>query len=145
MTILISVTRVPECLIETQGYVSNRRQPRRAGFRASLMSLVLFVGTYVGAAAAEEFRLLASWSPAYVGHAEIAQRFIGQMERREDVDVAIRIIGPEAIPPFEQFQPAAAGLVDLLFTHGAYHVGESGIGVALDAVTADTASRRSSG
>ena len=109
------------------------------------MSLMFYACLFAGASEAEEFRLLSSWSPAYVGHAEIAQRFISQMEHRKDAIVTIRMLGPEAIPPFEQLQPAAAGLVDLLFTHGAYHVGETGIGVALDAVTADTDIRHSSG
>ena len=89
--------------------MSGRGNSRPSGFRATLISLVCLLWVYAEAAEAEEFRLLASWSPAYVGHAEIAKRFVSQLERREDVDITFPIIGPEAIPPFEQLQPAAAG------------------------------------
>jgi len=93
----------------------------------------------------EEFHLLSSWSPAYVGHAEIAGRFVSQLNRSSGGEIKVRITGPEAIPPFEQLQPAAAGLVDFLFTHGAYHIGESGIGMALNAIEADPLVLRTSG
>ncbi len=103
-----------------------------------LLVLVVNVG-------AEEFQLLSSWSPAYVGHAEIAGRFADQLTRSSNGDITVRITGPGAIPPFEQLQPAAAGLVDFLFTHGAYHIGESGIGMALNAIDGDPKALRASG
>ena len=53
--------------------------------------------------------------------------------------------GPETVPPFEQLQPVSSGLFDLLFTHGAYHLGETGMAFGMDAVKDDTAARRESG
>lgn len=106
---------------------------------------LLGIFVYVAPADAEEFHLLSSWSPAYVGHAEIAGRFVNQLKRSSNGEITVRITGPEAIPPFEQLQPAAAGLVDILFTHGAYHIGESGIGMALNAIEGDPQALRTSG
>ncbi|HCU89370.1 MAG TPA: C4-dicarboxylate ABC transporter substrate-binding protein, partial [Gammaproteobacteria bacterium] len=60
-------------------------------------------------------------------------------------EITVRITGPGAIPPFEQLQPTSAGLVDILFTHGAYHIGESGIGMALNAIESDPQALRKSG
>jgi len=107
----------------------------------------LFGGVITGVSVvgAEEFHLLSSWSPAYVGRAEIAERFVDQLKQKSEGEITVRITGPEAIPPFEQLQPVAAGLVDILFTHGAYHLGESGIGMALNAIEGDPQSLRSSG
>lgn len=105
------------------------------------------LGCFFAAASvdAEEFYLLSSWSPAYVGHAEIAGRFVDQLKRSSNSRITVRVIGPEAIPPFEQLQPTSAGLVDILFTHGAYHIGESGIGMALNAIESDPQALRKSG
>ena len=114
------------------------------GIRNSL-SCALGIFLCAASASAEEFHLLSSWSPAYVGHAEIAGRFADQLRRSSKGKITVRITGPEAIPPFEQLQPAAAGLVDLLFTHGAYHTGESGIGMALNAMTGEPQALRASG
>ena len=111
----------------------------------NLLYCVLAIFFCVATADAEEFHLLSSWSPAYVGHAEIAGRFVDQLRCSSNGDITVRITGPEAIPPFEQLQPAAAGLVDILFTHGAYHIGESGIGMALNAIEGDPQALRTSG
>jgi TRAP-type C4-dicarboxylate transport system substrate-binding protein len=53
--------------------------------------------------------------------------------------------GPETVSPFEQLQPVSAGLFDMLFTHGAYHLGETAMAFGMDAVKDDPAARRESG
>ena len=75
----------------------------------------------------------------------MAGRFIEQVTSETAGEIVINVIGPGAIPPFEQLEPVSAGLVDLLFTHGAYHLGETGIGMALDAIYAEPAELRNSG
>lgn len=92
-----------------------------------------------------ELRLLSSWSPAYIARPEVAGRFIEQVARSTNGRINISVLGPGAIPPFEQLEPVAAGLVELLFTHGAYHLGETGIGMALDAIDPDPLVRRDTG
>ncbi len=115
---------------------------RIAALSAGFFSLAVMDSKEVGA---DEFRLLSSWSQAYVGYAEIAGRFVNHVMHQSDGAITVRITGPEAIPPFEQLEPAAAGLFDILFTHGAYHLGESGVATALNAIEADPQTLRASG
>ena len=115
---------------------------RIAALSAGFLSLTVMDSKEVGA---DEFRLLSSWSQAYVGHAEIAGRFVKHVMHQSDGGITVRITGPEAIPPFEQLEPAVAGLFDILFTHGAYHLGESGVATALNAIEADPQTLRVSG
>jgi TRAP-type mannitol/chloroaromatic compound transport system substrate-binding protein len=115
---------------------------RIAALSAGFLSLTVMDSKEVGA---DEFRLLSSWSQAYVGHAEIAGRFVKHVMHQSDGGITVRITGPEAIPPFEQLEPAVAGLFDILFTHGAYHLGESGVATALNAIEADPQTLRASG
>jgi TRAP-type mannitol/chloroaromatic compound transport system substrate-binding protein len=53
--------------------------------------------------------------------------------------------GPETVPPFEQLQPVATGVFQMLFTHAIYHYGTTGLAVGLDAVRGDLEARRKSG
>jgi TRAP-type C4-dicarboxylate transport system substrate-binding protein len=57
----------------------------------------------------------------------------------------LNIMGPDVVPMLEQFQPVQSGVFDLLFTHTAYHLGATGIGLALEATTADPTKRRETG
>jgi TRAP-type C4-dicarboxylate transport system substrate-binding protein len=49
------------------------------------------------------------------------------------------------VPPFEQLQPVIAGAFQMLFTHGIYHYGQTGISTGLDAVRGTIEERRASG
>ena len=89
--------------------------------------------------------MLSSWTPAYIGVAEMAERYAGYVSATSGGALNIDLTGPEAVPPFEQLQPVAVGLFDLLFTHGAYHFGTTGVGMAMDAVRGNPAKRRESG
>jgi TRAP-type C4-dicarboxylate transport system substrate-binding protein len=55
------------------------------------------------------------------------------------------VSGPETVPPFEQLQPASTGVFQMLFTHGIYHYGTTGMAVGMDAVRGDLNARRNSG
>ena len=112
---------------------------------AAVGMVMIVAGVYPLATAAEELHLLSSWSPAYVGRPEIVGHYVDLLQRHAEGEMAVRVAGPETIPPFEQLEPVAAGLFDILFTHGAYHVGETGVGVALGAVKAGPELRRTSG
>ena len=57
----------------------------------------------------------------------------------------ISIMGPDVVPTNEQFQPVQSGVFDLLFTHTAYHMGTTAIGLTLEAVNSDPVKRRESG
>ncbi|MCC2097195.1 MAG: TRAP transporter substrate-binding protein DctP [Hyphomicrobiales bacterium] len=98
-----------------------------------------------GAVQAKDLRMLSSWSPANKGTYLSETTFMKLVKDVSKGKLAIKRSGPEAVPPFEQVQPVAAGVFDILITHGAYHAGTTGIGMALDVVNSDPKKRRESG
>ena len=96
-------------------------------------------------AEAQQLRLLTSWDSTYLGTEHIAKPFAEKVEQATGGEVTLMLSGPETVPPFEQLQPVQAGAFQLLFTHGAYHSGTTGIGMALDAVEPDPQRRRDTG
>ena len=94
---------------------------------------------------AQTLRLLSSWAendrPSYI-NGVIFQRHVKEVS---DGKLTISINGPEAVPPFEQLQPVSAGVFDILYTHGAYHVGSRGLALAADSIDVDLDKRRESG
>ena len=93
-------------------------------------------------AQAQTLRLLSSWAendrPSYI-NGVIFQRHVKEVS---DGKLTISINGPEAVPPFEQLQPVSAGVFDILYTHGAYHVGSRGLALAADSIDVDLDKRR---
>ena len=83
---------------------------------------------------AQTLRLLSSWAendrPSYI-NGLIFQKHVKEVS---DGKLTITINGPEAVPPFEQLQPVSAGVFDILYTHGAYHVGSRGLALAADSI-----------
>ena len=57
----------------------------------------------------------------------------------------VRISGTEVVPPFEQLQPVVAGVFDMLYTHGVYHMGGKGLSLVLDTIDMDPMKRREVG
>ena len=98
-----------------------------------------------GPVAAADFRLLVSWPAEYIGVDKLAERYVRRVEEASKSDLRFLILGPEAVPPFDQLTPVALGIFDLVFTHGGFHRDLTAMGIALDAVTADPASLREAG
>lgn len=98
-----------------------------------------------GPAAAQEFRMLSSWDQRYPGVRFMADVFIADVAKATNNKVTIRRSGPEVVPVMQQLQPTTAGAFQMLFTHGGYHAGITGIALALDAVAGDPEKRRQSG
>lgn len=96
-------------------------------------------------AEAKDFKLLHSWSSATDPNtAYILENFVPRIG--EVVEGSkILAFGPEAVPPFEQFQPTQAGVFDFLFTHTAYHFGTTRVAFGADAIKANSAQRREAG
>lgn len=117
----------------------------RPGYRllvAALGCVLLLTG---GPADATDFRALVSWMPDNVAILKIVDRFAGKVAEASAGSTRFTLTGPDVIPAFEQLQPVALGIFDVLFTHGAYHAGTSTVGLALDAIMAEPAVLRSSG
>ena len=119
-----------------------RRLNSAARLAAAIGALVLLTAT---PARADTLRLLSSWSendrPSYV-NALIFQKHVKEVSGGK---LTIAINGPEAVPPFEQLQPVAAGVFDILYTHGAYHVGSRGLALAADSIEVNIDKRREAG
>ncbi|MEI4472781.1 TRAP transporter substrate-binding protein DctP [Frigidibacter sp. MR17.24] len=96
-------------------------------------------------AAATDLRMLSSWSSNQSYTINVAQPLIDKISELSGGEIRIGLSGPEVVPAFEQLEPVQAGVFDLLFTHPAYHIGAASLGLAVEAMRADPALRRSSG
>lgn len=94
---------------------------------------------------AKNLTILSGWDHSYHAVPVFVEEFSTQLAKRTDGQLTAEMRGPETVPPFEQLQPVASGLFDMLFTHGAYHLGETGMSFALDAMKDDPVARRDSG
>lgn len=106
---------------------------------------ILAAVTFTGFAQAKDVKLLASWSPANKGTYLSETTFIKLVREMSKGKLNIKRSGPEVVPGFQQIQPVKAGVFDLLLTHGAYHYGTTGMGVAMDAIEGDPVKRRATG
>ena len=75
----------------------------------------------------------------------MAYGYIDLVTEMSGGDITITPNGPEVVPAGKQLQPVAAGVFDIIYTHGLYHTGETGIGAAVDAVDGDIEKRRDTG
>jgi TRAP-type C4-dicarboxylate transport system substrate-binding protein len=96
-------------------------------------------------ASAAELKILTSWNkniwPTYV----VLDTFVKNIAKIGGDKIKVRISGPEVVPGFQQLQPVKAGVFDILFTHGVYHMGSKGLAASADAMTADPVGKRTSG
>lgn len=99
----------------------------------------------VSPTSATNLTILSGWDNSYNAVPVFVDEFAAQLDKRSNGKLTAEMRGPETVPPFEQLQPVASGLFDLLFTHGAYHLGETGMSFALDAMKDDPVARRESG
>lgn len=93
----------------------------------------------------KELKALSGFPPNLAFSRDIIRVYLDALQRAPGNQLTSRLSGPEVVPFAEQFQPAAAGAFDLLFTHPAYHSGTTAIGLSMDAIAPDPAKRRSSG
>ena len=94
---------------------------------------------------ATNLKMLTAWGANHSGTANMAYGYIKLVEDATGGKITIRPSGPEVVPGGKQLQPVSAGVFDLIYTHGLYHTGTTGIGAAIDAVQGDIEKRRSSG
>lgn len=116
-----------------------------AGRRALYAGVVVLLMLFAGPLAATDFRALVSWMPDNLAIVKIVDRYAKNVAEASAGATRFALTGPDVIPPFEQLQPVALGIFDVLFTHGAHHAGTTTAGLALDAIRAEPAVLRSSG
>lgn len=96
-------------------------------------------------ASARELRVLTSWDNSYPPVQVVLEPMMRDIEAALEGQFTTRVLGPETIPPFEQFQPVARGLFEMLYTNGGYHYDSVGLGTAIDTFEADHSLIRDSG
>lgn len=96
-------------------------------------------------AQAADIRMLSSWDKTNPAVVVLADSFAKGVEKATNGSTKFIMSGPETVPPFEQLQPVATGVFQMLFTHAIYHYGTTGLAVGLDAVRGDLEARRKSG
>ncbi len=109
------------------------------------LGLSMSLSMAAGAAVAEDLKMLTAWGPNHSGTANMAYGYIDLVKEATDGKVTIKPSGPEVVPGGKQLEPVASGVFDLIYTHGLYHTGSTGIGAAIDAVDGDIEKRRESG
>lgn len=113
--------------------------------RLKLLSALVVALLWPLTAGAVEFRVLSSWDQSYPPRPRLLEVFLKNVETASKGDMTFRISGPETVPAFEQLQPAGAGVFQLLFTHGAYHSGQTPFLLASEALGGDLAKWRETG
>lgn len=108
---------------------------------AALIASVLSTGL----GRATELRVLASWDDTAPSRNILLQTYLKNVEAASKGDITFKISGPETVPAFEQLQPVSAGVFQMLFTHGAYHVGATPLLIAVDGLKGTGQSLRASG
>ena len=110
-----------------------------------LIGGLMFALALPAAAQSQELKYLSGWGPSNNATWGTEQDFMRMVGEESKGRLSIKRSGPEAVPPFEQLQPTAAGVFDLLVTHGAYHAGTTAIGMTVDGMVGDPVKRRESG
>ena len=59
-----------------------------------------------GAAEARDFRLLSGWDSSYVA-VDVLTSFIETLDEAVTEGFGVNVMGPETVPPFEQFDPVS--------------------------------------
>lgn len=107
-----------------------------------MASTLLLPATTLGAG---QLNMLSSFQPNFIFFTDLGAKFLEMVEDKSGGKLAIKAMGPDTIPTFEQFEPVQAGAFDLLFTHPAYHSGTTAVGLAIDAIAVDPKKRRDTG
>lgn len=88
---------------------------------AAALALALAVPT---AAAAQEVTLrAASFLPLSANYGQIFKRWVDEVNKRGKGTLQITVVGPEAVPTFEQWNAVKSGVVDMHSGPPAYYVG----------------------
>jgi TRAP-type C4-dicarboxylate transport system substrate-binding protein len=84
---------------------------------------------------AEQMRLISSWDPSFPMNEHFVTPFMKRVAERSNGALTVTMDGPEVVAPFSQFEPVQVGLYQMLFTHAAYHTGETRLALPLEANT----------
>ena len=106
-----------------------------------LMSLIVSVAMVQ----AETFKVLSGFPITHLYTEGCLNTFENNLKAASNNQMDLQIFGPDVVPTNEQFQPVQSGVFQMLFTHTAYHMGTTAIGLTTEAIDPDPVKRRESG
>jgi TRAP-type C4-dicarboxylate transport system substrate-binding protein len=121
--------------------LSQEIEMQRRSLVAAFLALLMLPAAAFGA----EFRVLSSWDQSYPVRPKMLEVYLKNVETASNGDMKFIISGPETVPPFEQLQPVGSGVFQILFTHGAYHIGQTPYLLAVEALGGDLKKWRDAG
>lgn len=113
-------------------------------YKYAVVSTIGF-GMVAGVAVAENIKFLTSWGANSITYKANLSVFLDYAKKHSNGDINFDVIGTDAIGALEQLEPAQLGIVDMLFSHPAYHAGTSKVGVVADAIQVNPKSWRANG
>lgn len=96
-------------------------------------------------AMAADLKILSSWDQSYAAVGEVLMPFMEYLENETTENLNLSRFGPETVPPFEQFNPVAQGVFNMLYTNGGYHYNDIAVGMSLDALSGSSEELHDSG
>ena len=110
-----------------------------------LMLTAALMSVSSAAHAQTTLRLLSGWAANNPFVTLVEAVFIKNVEAASNGQLKIERRGPEVASPFEQLQPVSAGVFDILYTTGAYHQGQTGVGNIFDTFKPDVEAWKAAG
>jgi TRAP-type C4-dicarboxylate transport system substrate-binding protein len=107
-------------------------------------ALALLAGLFLEANATE-IRVLSSWDESHPARRILLDTYLKNVEKASHGDLTFRLSGPETVSPFEQLQPVGTGVFQMLFTHSAYHIGNTPYLIPIDGFKGDSKTLREAG
>jgi len=92
-------------------------------FTKKIVAAIVGLTASASLAVAEDMRMLTAWGGNHSGTANMAYGYIDLVTEMSGGDITITPNGPEVVPAGKQLQPVAAGVFDIIYTHGLYHTG----------------------
>jgi len=102
--------------------------------RFTIVGAVLACTLVSGTVQAESLKLVSAFNSNQANYRVILETFVDKVNENTGDGVSISVVGPEAIAPLELLEPLQTGIIDMIFTHAAYHAGTTKIGLAADGI-----------
>jgi TRAP-type transport system periplasmic protein len=90
-------------------------------------------------------RVLSSWDTVYPARSKLLDQYVKAVQDASKGSMKFSVSGPETVPPFEQLQPVSSGAFQMLFTHSAYHTGNTSFSLPIDGLKGDSKTWREAG
>jgi TRAP-type mannitol/chloroaromatic compound transport system substrate-binding protein len=116
-----------------------KRKSAILGF-AAVASMALWSPSH-----AQTLRVLSSWDTIYQARSILLEQYVKGVQEASKGALRLAISGPETVPPFEQLQPVSTGAFQMLFSHSAYHTGNTSYTLPIDGLKGESKQWREAG